>query len=171
MPASPNPVNYFEGKGQIKWTPDGGTERDLGNCLSFSLSPTFETREHKNFRSGSTVIDVETVTSKKLTLTMQLDEITPENLALFLFGGAITVNGSTNKEFALLAASQVKGQIQLIGTNDTGSKYTVTLPVVTFTPTGKFDFIGEDYGTIELTGNVNFVNDTFGTVEETAEAA
>ena len=56
------------------------------------------------------------------------------------------------------------------GTNDVGSKYTVNLGSVSIVPTGEFDFIGEDYGVIELQFTVNAVAGVFGTVTETDAA-
>lgn len=170
MATSPDISNYFEGKGVVSFTPDGGTKRDLGNCLSFRVAPEFETKEHKNFRNGTTEIDVTSVSSKKGTVTLQLDEITPDNLAMFLFATQST-NSAGKQELSILAADTVKGEIELVGANDQGSKYTVTLPVVSFVPTGEFDFIGEDYGVIELVGTISSTGGVFGTVEETEAAA
>ena len=52
MPASPNTINYFIGKGIITFTPTGGALRDLGNAPEIELTPNVEELEHFSSRSG-----------------------------------------------------------------------------------------------------------------------
>jgi hypothetical protein len=171
MPTSPNVLNYFIGKGTVSFTPTGGAARDLGNAPSFSLGPTIETLEHFSSRSGIRSKDRTVTLSRGGVINMILDEITLENLQLALFGGAIDDGTVGDREFSLLGASEITGSITLTGTNDVGNQFTVIVDSVTFTPTGEFDFISDEFGQIELTGEVLEVDGSFGRVIEAQVAA
>lgn len=173
MATSPSTANYFQGTGVVSFTqalPTVEAKRDLGNCPSFNLQPDFETREHKSFRGGSVTVDDDSIISKKAIVTVQLDEITPENLAMLLFG-TISTNSGGNKVIAGLLANKVTGALELVGANDRGSKYTVIVPDVSFNPTGSIDLIGESDGLIELSGVCRISAGSYFSIEETAAAA
>lgn len=166
---SPDILNYFKGTGHVYWTRSGGTERDLGNCLSFKLSPSIEQDEHKSFLDGSATVDKKSTNSKALNLSMQLDEISIDNLAEWLWGTP-AANSATNQEFTIFDQSSNNGQIRFSGTNDQGNQFEITLPDVDLVPSGDFDVIGENYAVLELQGSVNKGAAGFGTIEETAVA-
>ena len=91
------------------------------------------------------------VTGQKATWSIELEEITPENLAL-AFLGEVTVNSGGNKVMAALATTALRGKWRLNGTNDIGSKFEVVIPFAQITPTGTFDFLAEDQGVLALDG-------------------
>lgn len=171
MPDSPNPLNYFSGTGNLSFKKQGDSVfRHLGNCTSFKTKPTYDKREHKSSMDGSRAVDRTFITGRKLEVSVSLDEITPENLAI-AFLGTQSLNSASNKVIDILTLDSVKGELKLEGTNDQGSKYTVLLPLVEFQPDSEFDWLADQDGVIELTGIATKSGGTFGTIEENSEEA
>lgn len=164
MPASPSPLNYFIGKGELSFTPSGGSPRDLGNAPDFTVTPNYEFLDHESSRTGVKERDYHALIKKSGTVEITLDEITPENLAMALFG---EVTGSA---FEIMSESSIEGALTLVGTNDIGSKYTVVVNSVSFSAKSGVKFIGDAFGTVELSGEMLAVAGVFGTVTETADA-
>jgi hypothetical protein len=67
--------------------------RFLGNVPLFELALNITTVEHKESTSGYRLIDLRLITEKKVDLTMNVQEFTPENLALMAYG---TLNTSSS---------------------------------------------------------------------------
>lgn len=65
----------------------------LGNVPSFELALNITTLEHKESTSGQRLIDLRLTTEKKVDLSMNVQEFTPENLGLLL-SGRINTSGS-----------------------------------------------------------------------------
>lgn len=154
MPATPNPLNYFIGKGIIKFTPTGGQERDLGNAPEIELTPNIEKLDHFSSRAGVRSKDRSIVLEKGMSLRIVLEEITAANLALLLLGGEISSDTDGSSSFAIFAESEITGAIAFEGTNDVGNKVMITLPNVSFGPSGSFSPISDEWGSIEITGEV-----------------
>jgi len=153
MPASPNTLNYFIGKGIIKFTPTGGSIRDLGNAPEIELTPTIEKLDHFSSRAGVKKKDRTVVTEKGATIRIVLDEVTAENLSMQLMGEIATSTDGT-KSFRIMSESEITGQIDFTGTNDVGNQVDVQLPNVSFGPSGSFNLISDEWGQIEITGDV-----------------
>ena len=86
--------------------------RDLGNCPSFTISFEVEELEHASSRQGLRFIDKRIVISQTANIAFVLEEISAENLALFLSG---ETNNNTNPAIAgigqyLVTSSSVKGR-------------------------------------------------------------
>lgn len=97
-----NPDDYNLGRGKVYFaTLDSNNfpeaYRDLGNATEFNVSIDTEKLDHQSSREGLKVIDKEVVISQKMNLSLTLDEINFENLALFFSGssGTRTNNGGT----------------------------------------------------------------------------
>jgi hypothetical protein len=77
---------------------------------------------------------------------------------------AATLNIGTN--------AQQRGQLVFTGANDIGPNLVITLPIVQLLPAGALNFIGDEYGVIELNGEV-LADDTgsFGTAEHPDDTA
>ena len=91
----PNTNDYNLGRGIVYFSlldtnglPTGGY-RDLGNAPEFNVSFETETLEHQSSRLGLKVTDKEVVISQKCKLSLTLDEINFDNLAIVMSGTAL----------------------------------------------------------------------------------
>ena len=155
MPASPDPLNYFLGKGALWWK---------GSLDTVYLKP-LGTGPYR-------FLDFNPVVSKLMTCKWHMEEFTPENLALALMG--IFTPGSPD-QVDILVQDEVTGALRLVGTNEIGQKKQVDLPFVNIAPSAAVQFIGETYGILEVTGEVTGdpITGSFGMIREpiTAEIA
>ena len=78
--------------------------RHLGNCTAFTLNVESETLEHLSSRTGVRSVDKEIILSQKVGVSMTLDELNYQNLALFL-------SGTSTKGVANPAATTVAGRL------------------------------------------------------------
>lgn len=91
----PSTADYNLGRGIIYFAAlDATTEfplnyRDLGNAPEFSISVETETLEHQSSRAGLKVTDKEVLISQKISLSLTLDEINFDNLAVLMSGSAV----------------------------------------------------------------------------------
>lgn len=116
----PNTQDILLGRGSLWFANLNATTgkpehfRHLGNAPGFSLNLETETLEHLNSRSGVRAVDREVILSQKIGVSVTLDEINFDNLALFLSGAvakdqtqSARTTTTTNK---LLHADAVKGR-------------------------------------------------------------
>ncbi len=69
-------------------------------------------------------------------------------------------------------APQQRGTLIFTGANTIGPQLVITLPLVQFSPSGALNFIGDEYGLIEVTGEALADEDgSFGTVVHPDDAA
>jgi hypothetical protein len=102
MSKEPNPNNILLGSGKVyvdRYTTAGvpsGNERFLGNCTEFSITPSVEEIEKKSSTDSARRLLRSDVTGTTLELSITLDEFTPDNVALALFGevGTYTQTGA-----------------------------------------------------------------------------
>lgn len=167
MATSPSVLNYSILKGKAFFTPTGGQERDLGNAPEVELTPEVEKLDHFSSRAGVRKKDRSVPLEQTLTLRVVLDEITAENLALALAGGEIDDTTAGRRQFGIFTLSEVAGSFRFEGTNAVGSKVFLTLPKVSFIPSGSIPLISEEWAQIEIEGEVLFDEDSgdFGTCE------
>ena len=156
MPTSPDTGNYHIGKGIVSFKEAAAADFvDLGNAPSFLWEPTIEKLEHFSSREGVKTKDFTAVTQVGATVTITLDEITKENLALFTLGeiGTADVDGSI--PISAFKNTEIKGEIKVEGTNDIGQKVGF-LATVSFVPSGQISLItAEDsFSTLELQAEV-----------------
>ena len=171
MPNSPSVLNYFIGTGIMSWQAGGaGLFRDLGNAPSFRMKPTLTKIEHNSSRDGSRSVDRTLITAQKIEVTIELEEITPANLAM-AFLGTESANSSGQTVIELFTTSSVQGALKFVGTNNIGTKYEVLLNSVEFTPDAEFDWISEEITSITLTGVATNNTGSFGTITEVSTEA
>lgn len=132
--------------GGVTWTAVAWT--DLGNCSKFTWAAEVETLEHFSSRLGIKTRDKKVVTTQKGKLTLVLDEITEDNLALAVLG--VTTGGSTE----IFAKSQVDVQVKLEGSNTVGDQFDWFWGAVSIIPGKEVSLIGDGWTEIELTGEV-----------------
>lgn len=165
MAASVN--NYFIGKGIAYFKKDGESVfRDLGNVPEIEFTPNIEKLEHFSSRSGIRSKDLTVVLSKAGTLRVVLEEFTAENFALALLGET-AVNASGRTYIDVFSESQISGVFKLTGTNEVGRNFELILNKVDFIPGSSVNFIGDDWGRLEISGDVSSVEpDGFGTLTD-----
>jgi hypothetical protein len=136
-------MGYLSGQGKVyagKRNADGEplAFQYLGNVPSFELALNIDVLEHKESTTGNRLVDLRLVTGKNVNLTMNVQEFTPENLAILLQGeveslGAGSVTGEElNGGSALVAgetyALQNKNVTSLVLTDSAGSPLTLATP-------------------------------------------
>lgn len=151
---SPNVGNIQVGKGRVEFFKDGGSEwRHLGNINEMVFTPEVETLEHFSSMEGTKKKDLIIILEQKGTVRFVMEEITPENLALMVYGDVdeVAVGGP---EVEIFANSGITGSLRFTGTNDIGPKITATFYHVSFTPTGDLGFISDEFNEMEVTADV-----------------
>lgn len=171
MPNSPNVLNYMVGKGLAFWKPVGGVKRALGNAPRFEVQPNFEFLDHISSMQGVGYKDRSVPRALQGVVNFELDEITPENLALGLFGEA-EENSDGDMELTIMSVAIVEGELSFLGQNDIGSKFEVVIDRVQIRPGDPIGFISEEWSAISLTGEMLKVTPNaagFGTVREISD--
>lgn len=142
--------------GTVDWT--AVPWQDLGNCPKFAFKPEIETLEHFSSREGVKTRDQKVITALKGSLTVELDEITAENLQFALLGSLTGVTGS--RVVKVFANAQVTGEVKLVQTNSIGRRFVLKFGHVQVMPDQEIDFIGDDYSTLQTTLEVNLDADS-----------
>jgi hypothetical protein len=158
---SPNVDNYYVGKGVVSVSEDeGATWRDVGNVPEFEWTPNIEKLDHFSSRTGVRTKDRSIVTEKSATLRIVMEEFTAENLTMILMGEAVGAGPIT---VDIMSQSEKVLGVRFVGANDIGPKITLEFPRVSFTPSGSFNPISDEWGQIEVEGEVQAVEGVFGT--------
>jgi hypothetical protein len=140
MPTSPNVANYHIGKGIVSFKEVGASSFvDLGNAPSFLYTPTITKKEHFSSRGGVKTKDFTAITQVGATIKLTLDEMTAENLAIFVLG-TISVDTDGNATIPGLSKIEIVGELKVVGTNEIGLQVD-WLGTVSFVPSGDLSFI------------------------------
>src|SRR3954468_7658304 len=154
MPASPSIQNYHIGKAIVSFQEDGeSTFLDLGNAPAFEWSPKVEKKEHFSSREGVSVKDFTAITKVGATIKLTLDEINPDNIAIFALGVKETTGGTT--KISAFKKTEIAGIIKVVGTNDIGQHVDFE-GRISVTPQGSFNLITDkdDFSTLEIEAEV-----------------
>lgn len=148
-----SPQNYTLGKGILyiaKYNETAGVTdadyTDIGNCSQLNVNSTQEKLEHYSSRGGINKKDKEVTTQTGYTVTPTTDEITRENLALFL-AGRLMPNG----EVRALINTEQEYALKYISDNPAGPNYDWYFHRVKITGSGDATLIGADWMTLPLT--------------------
>jgi len=149
-------ANYaYMGKGIVKLAPEGGgTARDVGNvsALNFNINENIIKLPNYRTAGGGTYAQVNRIESVEFTAT--LHDLSPENLAMVLFGTS-TVVGNTATIEALTTGAQTFEMV-FNGVNEaaTGKTVTVTVHRAKIGAAQGLGFIGDEFAALEITGEV-----------------
>lgn len=159
--------NYLVGKGILTFkmnTPVvDSIARDLGNISKISALVKPTTLDHYTQRNGKKLKDLSVVIQTDVTLAWTMDEMSAENMALYLMG---PIGNSPPHHVVINIAqySQIIGEFIFTGKNDVGPRWTVTLPNVSIQPAKALDMIGDTWADMDMTGDVLVDEDgNFGT--------
>lgn len=152
--SSPNVDNLQVGKGIVSFKKTGDSVyRDLGNVSALVVTPEVSTLEHFSSRQGTKKKDLVIVIEQKCTVKFTMEEFTPENVAMMVYG-EVDMAAVGGPELEIFANSSITGALRFVGTNDVGPKITVDLYNVSFTPSGDLGMISEEFNSMEVTGDV-----------------
>lgn len=110
--------------------------RDIGNAPGLSINLTSETLEHKSSRGGVQVTDLKIALSTTAAGTLQIDDMDPKNLAMFLLGTESTVTEEAASNVSETITNVEKGlgyQLGATGSDPSGTRKITIDSVVTVT--------------------------------------
>lgn len=115
MPTSPDVGNYHYGAGAVWFKADGidADFRHLGNIPDLTYASDITEVDHKQSMSGIKSTDLTYITEFTATLSGTLEEVTPENLGLFVLGN-VEVNTAGDSEVGGLTTSSILGDLKYI---------------------------------------------------------
>lgn len=92
--------NHFSGQGDVLLAKRGsggapGAFFMVGNAPKFEIAPTIERRKHKESRSGQRLVDKIQSTTKSATVSMTLEDIRKDNVALLLSGKKVALGSGS----------------------------------------------------------------------------
>lgn len=150
MATSPNIENYQMSLGSLYIKIDGvdGSLRHVGNAPSITYSPDIDLLEHNQSMSGIQSVDFTLARRLSATLAVTLEEVTPENMALFVLGTP-SANTAGDQTIGGLTSTAMTGDLEFIGANSIGQMIDFRCRV-SITPTGEFNLISDEINTIEL---------------------
>lgn len=128
--------------------PEEGDYVDVGNCPSFEVEPTRETRPHYSSRSGLRTRDLNPVVQTEYNINFDLDELSASNIAKFFLG---TLNQSTGV-IAALQNSDAEYALKFVSNNPLGPNQTWYFWRVTLGPNGPLQLIGDEYLVMSFAG-------------------
>lgn len=149
MPDVTGPKNLSIFQGKLSFKKDGeAVFRDLGEAPEFTLQPNIEKKDYQSSRTGMRTKVREVAISTGGTVSLQLDEITRENLALYFYG---SLSGDVVK---LLDSTEVVGVLKFEGTNIIGKRCDYE-GRVSLTPSDAFAFLTSgEWANMKLSGEL-----------------
>jgi hypothetical protein len=93
-------TNYFSGQGDIllakrNTAGNPGAFWMVGNAPKFEVTPSIERREHQESRSGSRLVDKVQSTTKGGAVSITIEDIRRDNVALLLSGSKVTLGSGS----------------------------------------------------------------------------
>lgn len=168
---APSTDNLLIGKGFLIFKPTGEDDFfHLGNCPSFVWTPAVTKLAHFSSMEGTKEKDKEIVTEKAATVKLTLEEFTKRNLGLLLMGD-VDDSDPDNITVDIFSRTALEGELRFYATNDEGPRWRFFLNRVSFTPSGDFNPISENYANMVVSGDVFAVDGVWGTANLVTGAA
>jgi hypothetical protein len=128
--------------------PDEGDYIDVGNCPSFEVEPSRETRPHYSSRSGLRTRDLNPTVQTEYNINFDLDEMAASNIARFFMGSL----NATTKVIAALQNADAEYALKFVSDNPVGPNQTYYFWRVTLGPNGPLQLIGDEYLVMSFSG-------------------
>jgi len=149
-------ANYaYMGKGIVSLTPEaGGAAVDVGNvsALSFNINENIIKLPNYRTAGGGTYAQVNRIESVEFTAT--LHDLSPENLAMVLFGTSTVVGNVATIEALTTGAQTFEMVFNGVNEAATGKTVTVTVHRAKIGAAQGLGFIGDEFAALEITGEV-----------------
>lgn len=160
---APSTDNLVIGKGFIIFKPTGESDFfHLGNCPSMAWTPAVTKLDHFSSMAGTKEKDKTIVTEKAATIKLTLEEFTKRNLGILLMGD-VDDSDPNNISIDIFSRTALEGELRFYATNDEGPRWRFFLNKVSFTPSGDFSPISDNYANMIVTGDVFAVDGAWGT--------
>lgn len=164
MPVNPHVNNYLIGKGNVYFTPEGGTRRHLGNVSAFEANLEVEELDHFSSMEGVRTRDLSVVVEKTASVRLVLDEWSAANIELAMLGETDpTPDTDGNTVIEIFATDKIRGRLEFEASNDVGPKINYDFHSVAFRPDAAINPISEEWATLEIIGEIEFTNGSWGT--------
>lgn len=151
---SPNTGNYRIGKGRFEFKRDGEVDfKHMGNAPEAEFTPTIERLDHFSSMEGTREKDLSVVIERGGTLTITLEEWTPDNLALALLG-TIDEGATGGPTVEIFDSDAITGELKFFSNNDTGPRWNFHWYNVSFIPSAALNPISDEFGQIEVEAEV-----------------
>lgn len=162
MPTSPNTENYYYGAGDLYVQVDDidVAFRHVGNVPEFTYTSEITTEEHKQSMAGIKSTDFEFTTEISATCDAVLEEVTPENMQLFVLG-TLADNTAGDQEISGLTLTTFEADLKFVSANPYGRQVEFYARV-SVKPNGEFNFISEGLTSIPVQFKVLKQDDKFG---------
>jgi hypothetical protein len=144
MSTSPNTDNLSIPTG-IVWIKIDDVDsdyRDMGEVKDFTVSQSIETKEYVSVRQGIGKTALKVTTKVASTCKWTANEITPENLAIFV-GGDLDTDTAGNTTIQGLTSTKKTGAIRVVGTNDNGPQLQFDA-AISITPSGDISLLAQE---------------------------
>lgn len=150
MATSPDIRNYQYGAGAVYIKVDDVDldYRHVGNVPTLTYSSDITEVKHKQSMSGLKSVDDITITEVAATINTTLEEITPQNMALFVMG-IFTEDSDGQWETYGLSQTTIRADFKYISANAKGANMELWCRV-SIRPNGDFSFIQDGINTIQL---------------------
>ncbi len=168
---APSTDNYVIGKGFLIFKPVGEADFfHLGNCPNFVFTPGVTKLDHFSSQEGTKEKDKTIVTEKTGTVKLTLEEFTKRNLGILLMG-SVNDDDPDDITIDIFSTTALEGELRFYATNDEGPRWRFFLNKVSFTPSGDFSPISENYANMVVNGDVFAVDGTWGTARLVSSSA
>lgn len=161
---APNVNNLSVGKGFLTFQPNGAASAyHLGNCPKFTVTPKITPLPHFSAMAGTKVQDFSIVQQRAGEVTIDMEEQTVNNLALYFQGDIDATNPDAVVVDIMSKKSLIIGRLKFYGTNDVGPRWNCDILQVQFNPTSPYNPISDAYNAMTVTGLMLVQNGAWGT--------
>lgn len=142
MATSPSTLNYVTGGGKCeirKWVAGvapSGAWAHMGNVPKFECQPNIEKLDHNSSQGGTLEKNKSVVQSKGATLSMELEENTAENMALFFMATIVSEN-----DIRPLEEDEIECEIKFTPDYAVGNEWICDFWKCSVSPSGALAFI------------------------------
>lgn len=151
---SPNTGNYRIGKGAYHFKREGDADfKHMGNAAESEFTPTLERLDHFSSMEGVREKDLSVVVERGGTVSITLEEWTPDNVALALLG-TIDEGAPGGPTVEIFSEDQIAGELKFISNNSVGPRWNFHWYNVSFVPSQALNPLSDEWNAIEIEGEV-----------------
>ncbi len=168
MAFDPTGGQLYIGKGVVSIKKTGAMDwTDMGFVSKFQLALSETSIDYFSPRQGIKQKVRSLITEQAGKLTIVIDDMTIDNLALAVMGDDVATTAG-DPVVQIFAVTSITCEMQFIGANEVGGTFDAYLRQVQLKPSGTVDLIGDALGSLTLEGDVQSVSGDWGNIKRTA---